>query len=272
MLAAALVPFSLGDCAETADGESYVCHTPISVIGQSEIALLDCVKGAGTEVDPYVIEGLDISAGPDDACIQIQRVSCHIIIRNASLHDGRNGVYLVDSSNIAIENSIMRDNHNGVALMHCTGCAVLNNTFEGNKYAVWNWSSSAILVSGNTYLDNEYLINEPIALEGLDAAGQMILLVSAILLIAAAIGLWRIRWFSRRRHFPYMVAARLMALGSATAVAVLVAMGPVVDMYASGRLTREWLYPVTALVIVLYLATCVFVALVRSSWVTEQVR
>ena len=126
-------------------------HDPILIQDDSEFNSTNGVTtGSGTEVDPYVIEGWEITAYGVDG-IQIANTTAHFTIRNVTVSDGGwswSGISLVNVTNATIEDCTFPGDYNGVVATHSPGTVVRNCTFT-NVYGGTGGMSGVRFVDSN---------------------------------------------------------------------------------------------------------------------------
>ncbi len=148
---------SLLGLSGTGGGAAYADHAPIVIVGDSAFTAENgTTGGTGTESDPYIIEGWNITAGTSDG-IAIMNTNAFFIIRGVHVHDsispGR-GIFLNNTSHGTIEDSLL-DSHQFGALWigSCTNSTVRNNTIGSAMQGVWMYNS------GNCTLSNNIITN-----------------------------------------------------------------------------------------------------------------
>lgn len=87
----------------------------LCVTGESEVAAI-ASSGSGTDVDPYIIENLDINGTWLYCGMQIRGVSSHVIIRNSIIRSTRD-TYTLDA---------------GIRIAYCNNIVIQNVTFINN--------------------------------------------------------------------------------------------------------------------------------------------
>jgi len=112
-------------------------------------------SGSGTELDPYIIEGMNIDANETNSCIAIWHSTAYFIIQNCSLNNstsGSNGgVFLTNVTNGRIASNEFNNHRNagvyGVATDYIT---VVGNSFENHQHGTY------LSGSYNEVLDNTF--------------------------------------------------------------------------------------------------------------------
>ncbi|UCE80868.1 MAG: right-handed parallel beta-helix repeat-containing protein, partial [Methanobacteriota archaeon] len=114
--------------------------------------------GDGSFEDPFIIEGLEIGAGPYSVweCIHISNVNSHVIVREVYVHSGYEGINLWNCTNVSVEDSIISDNWGSAIHIrrshHITisNCSVLSSaTSMGHGLLID--SSSYLTITGNQF-------------------------------------------------------------------------------------------------------------------------
>ncbi len=128
---------------------AYSPHGPITITSDADFASQGW-PGSGTEADPYVIEGLNITTS--GGCISVSNTTAHFVIRNCLLTGGSSGdgVTLDNVTNGMIEKCVISGNWNGVRLYSSSYNSVLNNTISDNSYHAVHLDSSV----NNSVLNN----------------------------------------------------------------------------------------------------------------------
>jgi parallel beta-helix repeat protein len=134
-----------------------VAHDPILIDGNAEFTDANgVVAGGGTESDPYVIVGWDVSASTANG-IEIRNTDAHFIIRDCYIHDGLSqiGIYLSNCVNGTLEDNTCLNNAKGVYLLSSS-----NNTFSNNTCISNNGYGICLdLGSGNRIWNNTFCYN-----------------------------------------------------------------------------------------------------------------
>jgi len=90
--------------------------------------------GSGTELNPYIIENMNIDANLTDSCISILNSEAYFIIRGCNL-----------------DNSVLSGTDGGIYLYNVTNGNILSNNFDNNKGAgILGIMSSNNTISGNS--------------------------------------------------------------------------------------------------------------------------
>ncbi|MHA1654216.1 MAG: right-handed parallel beta-helix repeat-containing protein [Candidatus Thorarchaeota archaeon] len=133
---------------------AYVEHGPIDIGSDSQFSWQGW-PGSGTEADPYVIEGFNITAG-SDSCIQIRSTTVYFVIRGCFLSSSSTGIYLFNVQNGRVENNTITGcPWTGMCLSGCSNTIVTNNTIiDAKDYGIRLVFSSDNTLTDNTISDN----------------------------------------------------------------------------------------------------------------------
>jgi parallel beta-helix repeat protein len=134
---------------------SYVDHDPI-VINSNQSFANQHWPGSGTEEDPYVIAGLNITS--NDICIFIYGTSVHFIIRNCIISSDstseERGIALTDVQHGSVESCVVSLHHIGVDIASCNNCSMRNNTISEGFTGIRLWYSEYCTLINNVFTDN----------------------------------------------------------------------------------------------------------------------
>jgi parallel beta-helix repeat protein len=142
------------------------CKGPM-IISYNFMLKLMADSGSGTATDPYIIENkvIDLAGKDDNAGIQLQYTTAHVIIRNITVLNGSEatnnknnyssandlGIFLQFVSNATIENCHLENNNMGMWLEGCHAVSVINNTVIDNRYrGIYLMDSSYNIIEENT--------------------------------------------------------------------------------------------------------------------------
>lgn len=141
----------------------------------------DWCSGAGTSMDPYVIENVTIDGELAGSCIEIRNSNAYFIIRNCTLYNAYglslmyqeagikldsvtngkllnnncsfnfcNGIYLFYSDNNEISGNILSNNRNGIYIAWSNNNDILDNIIKNNReYGIYLDWANTITLSGN---------------------------------------------------------------------------------------------------------------------------
>ncbi len=140
----------------------YTSHDPIYITSDGDWATSG-FPGDGTEGNPYVVSGYDITGVGSDA-INIQGTTVHFVIEDCYLHGDGYGIYLYNAENATLTDNNCSGNandgisvsgSNGNVSLDLTGNIVLNNGGYGINAYSWPGDLTAVIVgcnvSGNSY-------------------------------------------------------------------------------------------------------------------------
>ncbi len=134
---------------------SYVDHDPI-VINDNQGFADQGWPGSGTEEDPYVISGLNITS--NDICIFIYGTSMYFIIRDCVISSAGTslgyGIHVVGAQHGSIQKCIVSHHTVGISIMGCTDCALKNNTVSQCERGMDLQGAEDCRVIGNTVTEN----------------------------------------------------------------------------------------------------------------------
>lgn len=124
--------------------------------------------GSGSQVDPYIIQDLDIDGTGNSYGLFIGHIESHLVIRNCTIHDADtasspqyrgNGIYMIGSANITIEEcTIINNNASGIFVRMSNNLTIDNNLVSGvpNGSGIYLWEVENSTVTGNTVHDTHY--------------------------------------------------------------------------------------------------------------------
>lgn len=143
---------------------------PIRIRGDAMLKLGPAVgvrnpAAAGTEEDPYVIEGWCIHGGangpPAEAGIHVAGTREHVEVR-ANVVDGSrtpfpfwHGIEVRDARNVTVVDNTVTGNLEGITVGASTGTMILENEVVGNDDGIDVQRSDGTVVAGNNVSDNE---------------------------------------------------------------------------------------------------------------------
>jgi parallel beta-helix repeat protein len=129
-----------------------VTRDPILIDGNANFTSTNGVtSGYGTENNPYIIEGLDISASGAHG-IEVRNTDAYFVIRNCYIHGGRenyDGVNFDDVQNGTIENVNFTNLLHAIYLGSSPNNFILNCTASNNSFGIYSWVSE-----NNTFRNN----------------------------------------------------------------------------------------------------------------------
>ncbi|TFG13131.1 hypothetical protein EU537_07420 [Candidatus Thorarchaeota archaeon] len=128
-------------------------HVPIQIDGISDFVSQGW-PGSGTENDPYLIEGLNITAAIGKDCISITNTDSYFIIRDSYLKQGsiNMGIYLENTSHASIEYVTIESVHSGIR------CRNANNTLVVGSYVIGDGGyAQSVEYSQGCHIEDNYL-------------------------------------------------------------------------------------------------------------------
>lgn len=143
----ALSPFTSEDVsADTTEHDAIFIYSIEDFTAENGVS-----DGDGSAENPFIIDDLEIGAGPYSVsqCISIWSVNVHVIVRDVYLHSGYEGIGLHNCSNISVVDSIISANR---------GCAI--NIDRSHHITISNCSVSSsatsmghgLLIDSSSYL------------------------------------------------------------------------------------------------------------------------
>jgi len=149
----------------------YTAHDPIRIDGNGGFTNASgVVWGSGTESDPYIIEGWDISASTTYG-IDIANTDAHFIVRNCYVHGGGlnyPGIFLGYCTNGILDCNKCSNNHEGILLYSSSENIVSHNTCSSHQSVgiEIEYSSNDNTISNNTCQGNFYGIHVYMSSDG----------------------------------------------------------------------------------------------------------
>jgi parallel beta-helix repeat protein len=120
-------------------------HNPITIYGNNNFsrrAGLEGWPGDGTEINPYIIEGINFTSSSDkrfESFLSIINTSVHFIVRNCIFRDGGWGISLFGVNNGKIlHNDFLRNKESGI-IISC---------------GYWGFESNNIIITANNMIKN----------------------------------------------------------------------------------------------------------------------
>jgi len=125
-------------------------HDPITIQSNSDFESQGW-PGNGTEVNPFIIEGLIITS--DENCIHVSGTSVHFVIRNCTLasmtEDGLSGIRFEYLANGRIENCSISQQRRGIYIDDCLNCFVDNCSISSNTIGIILHASNVTITNSN---------------------------------------------------------------------------------------------------------------------------
>jgi len=135
-------------------------RVPIRIEGDSAFTATNGVTGGqGTALDPYTIEGWNITAASGDA-ITILNTSASFVLRNLTVHSGGQvyaGIRLYRTTNGRLENDLLYDCGPALKFDFVSNVTITNSTFASNYASAWMSSSTGITFTGNRFQAGGYM-------------------------------------------------------------------------------------------------------------------
>jgi len=161
------------------EAAAYTPHAPIFIDGDANFIVANgVVSGAGTQSDPFVIEGWEIIPSASGA-ILIQNTTLHFVIRGVYVHDGgsgfdgHDGIRLVNVINGRVDSALVLINHSGILINSSSNIIVFNSNVSGNYYGVRIESSHDITVTNGSYWNNDQAAVNPISSQRITIARNL---------------------------------------------------------------------------------------------------
>ncbi|MFW9848411.1 MAG: NosD domain-containing protein [Candidatus Thorarchaeota archaeon] len=111
----------------------YTEHLPIYIVDDSDFSILGFL-GSGTEADPYIIHGLNISNAPYG--ISISDTSVYFVIRDCYISGSASasaGIWFTSLGHGRVEECVIQGGQYGIELDNCDHITVVNNTIVGSR-------------------------------------------------------------------------------------------------------------------------------------------
>lgn len=151
----------------------YTAHGPIRINSNENFTTTNGVTGGtGTEIDPWIIEGWDISGLGFGYCIYIGNTTEHFAIQNCSVHDAsgismsyyyvESGIIIYHADNGRIQNCDVESNElDGICLYNSNNCSIVGNKVVGNEYGItiMDFSNHTTISDSSIYSNAYYGIN-----------------------------------------------------------------------------------------------------------------
>ena len=144
--------------APTPSVEAYEAHFPI-VIDSNDGFTAWGFSGSGSKADPYIIEGLNITA--DGFCISISATSVFFVIRDCYLESGQysSAIQLNQVAFGSVERCKIVHSDDGLRLVQSSDCTIDNITAYGCEKGVYLDRSHRISISNSKIFSNSYGID-----------------------------------------------------------------------------------------------------------------
>lgn len=144
------------------NASAYTPHNPIYIEGNDDFSDGDDdgvinPSSAGTEGDPYIIEGWEINASTANG-IEIRNTTVYFIIRDCYVHGSESpylGIWFFNVTNGKIEDSNVSKNWQGIHLNQSSSSTINNNSVLNNDYGIYI-SGSRNIIFNNSICFNDY--------------------------------------------------------------------------------------------------------------------
>jgi parallel beta-helix repeat protein len=141
------------------EGSAYIPHSPITINSNSDFVPANgVVGGAGTPLDPFIIEGWEINASGTIG-ISISNTDSHFRIRNVYIYSGGldgSGVSMSTVNNGRIENATITRHAGGIHLLDTLNITIaMSNITQGKFSAIWASRCPMLSVVSNNISMNE---------------------------------------------------------------------------------------------------------------------
>ena len=130
-------------------GSTYVSHGPFTFEDDGDLAA--ALLGGGTQDNPYLITGLNISHESEDYCVSIQNTRKHLLISNCYFYvvptmGGCFGISMENATNVIVLNCIF-SNETGSSYSSAWGIDATNSTdleISGNTFQKFEFTKAVI--------------------------------------------------------------------------------------------------------------------------------
>ncbi|MFX1484838.1 MAG: NosD domain-containing protein, partial [Promethearchaeota archaeon] len=136
---------------------SYVVHAPFNITSDSDFETQGW-PGNGSDIDPYLIQNLNITS-TDSACIWIMNTTSHFIIEDSLFSSNIDGyafsqpiapLTLTNVSNGIVERNHIVDSLVAVSGYRLSNCSIADNSLKIAYYGIYLTSSNSTVISNNT--------------------------------------------------------------------------------------------------------------------------
>jgi len=116
-------------------------------------------SGDGSQVDPWLIENIEIDGESNSSCVYISSTDDHFIIRNSTFHNAKIGLKFIDVTNGLIKNNTIFDVGNTIDLLESSKMSFLKNDLEMENKSVqdlqnFGWNIIVTNCFDNVFIDN----------------------------------------------------------------------------------------------------------------------
>lgn len=138
---------------QTIDTASYTPYGPIIIRSDSEFASQGW-PGEGTEENPYVISGLNITSS--STCINISSTNVYFEIRDCLISSPEqsisNGIIFDTVTHGTVNKCVIELHKDGINLLESPYCTLINNTISDNsQIGICLWLSEFCTLTNNTF-------------------------------------------------------------------------------------------------------------------------
>ncbi|MHA1202232.1 MAG: right-handed parallel beta-helix repeat-containing protein, partial [Candidatus Heimdallarchaeaceae archaeon] len=135
---------------DTSFVSAYIEHSAISITDDSGFSAF---PGTGTEIDPYLIDGYNITT-TSSMGIYISGTTKHFTIKNCYLNASNYGIYIdtvAEGTTTAINNTCSKNTEDGIRLDYSDGSTLADNNCSNNGYnGLHLYESGSATLTNNT--------------------------------------------------------------------------------------------------------------------------
>ncbi|TFF90211.1 MAG: hypothetical protein EU548_04175, partial [Promethearchaeota archaeon] len=118
-------------------------------------------SGLGTEMNPFIIEGLTIDGLNSEICIEIENSDVYFSIENCELFNSSqtgskdSGIIIRNSTNALVKKNLIYSNKHGIFLDRCNNSILLNNQIENvTLFGIYVFESENNSIFSNILFNN----------------------------------------------------------------------------------------------------------------------
>ncbi len=129
---------------------SYTDHDAVSVTGDVELAAIS-VSGTGWVLDPYILEGWNITTSVQDG-IYIQDTTAHFVIRDCWISSTLDSAIEIQNAavgTVTIQDTQCIDSKYGIWIKSCENSTVKRNQCHGSMKGIWADQCGGTLFANN---------------------------------------------------------------------------------------------------------------------------
>ncbi len=133
---------------------SYTTHPPVKITTDTDLTAA-AISGTGTEINPYILGGWNITTEGIHG-ISIQNTTSYFIIRNCWIDTGQvantYGIYIRNAAEqtVTIRDNYCQNNFMGIRIENASSCSIINNLCTHNgAFGIAIFNSEAIIVVNN---------------------------------------------------------------------------------------------------------------------------